>query len=213
MLLGCDPVTGRPRIPPDVLKAAVVGGLLADLFLSGRLYLADGGVHAGQDRIVPVPRVQRIACDRVRARPGRDIGFWVGHLDPVPGLVVAGLVRSGFLRQVRVRCAGSWWRRSWALAPAGPAFCRARVRGLGMILARSEPLTDRTLALAGLVDAAGLLPVVVHAAGITTVTDRSTIVPVRARIRHAFHHTATPDLALVCAAVTATTGPDTVLPA
>jgi len=209
VLLGHDPATGRPRIPPGTQRAAVVGGLLADLFLSGRLCLAGGGVQVRQDAPAPVPREQRIVCERVRARPGRDIAHWVGHLDTVPRLVNAGLAHAGILRQIRVRHAGSLWRRIWALAPAGPAYSRVRALDLGLVLARNEPLTGRVLALAGLVDATGLLPVAVRAAGPTAVIDPSAVTPVRARIRDALHRATTPDLALICAAVAGTAhGPD-----
>ena len=218
VLLGYDPVTGRPRVPTDVLRAVVVGGVLADLFLSGSLRLSGGGVVACEGVPVPGPRALRVVWERVRARPGRGIDHWVRDLGGVSALVVGGLVRGGVLRGVRVRRGGSWWRRAWVLAPAGPVFCRARTRGLGMVLARSDPLTGRALALAGLADAAGLLPVVVHAAGIASVTDLSTITPVRARIRHALHHATSPDLALICATITTTTtgtgpGPGPGLPA
>jgi len=206
VLLGHDPVTGRPRIPTDVLRSAVAGGLLADLFRSGHLHLVDGNiVQAGNDGPVPIRPGGQLVWQKIHERPDRDIAYWVGHLQDVSNLVIAGLVRSGLLRQLRVRNAGSWWRRTSALTPCGPVFARARTRELGLLLIRRTPLTERTMTLAALIDAAGLLPVIVHAAGIATITDLSIVTPVRTRIRHAFHRAATPELVMICTAVAATT--------
>ena len=205
VLLGHDPVTGRPRVPSDVLRSAVAGGLLADLFRSGHLGLGDGGlVQAERDGSASVRLGGQLVWQKVRDRPDRDVAYWVEHLQEVSNLVTAGLVRAGLLRQLRVRHSESWWRRTSALTPSGPVFARARTRELGLLLIRRTPLTQRTMALAALIDAAGLLPVVVHAAGIATITDLSIVTPVRTRIRHAFHRAATPELVMICTAVAAT---------
>jgi len=199
MLLLHDPVTGRPRVPAGTLTAGVVGGVLADMVLTGQVRVVRGLVRPGTG--LPIERLGRVVSQRVRSHPDRDVSYWLEHLDPVPGLVVARLVRARLIRQVRARDAGSWWRRSRILIPAGPGHSRWLARQVGLILTGPGPLTTRELVLAGLVDGTGLLPAVVHAAGPASGTDPAFIARARTRIRRAHGRAPVPGCTEICAEV------------
>ena len=200
-LLGYEPITGRHRVPVGVLRAGVIGGVLADLVLAGQLTVNAVGVRVSVQGEEPGDPVRGAVWQQVRYRPGSDVGYWVENLDTVPSLVLSGLLRDGLVRRIRAPRGSDWWRPAHQLRNLGSAYARGRTRQVGRALAGTDPLPGPVLALAGILDGIGLLPLAARRSGNATPVDPGTVARARATIRRTAHQSTHPGLCVIFATV------------
>jgi hypothetical protein len=92
-----DPYTGRSRLPEGQLSTCLAAGLLCELMLDGRVYLA-GGVLAPTEGAAPQDQLARDLVHRLSPRQPLSVADWLPALRPTAVELVAGrLLRSGLV--------------------------------------------------------------------------------------------------------------------
>ena len=155
---------GRPRNPSSALGYAVAGGIIAELLLSGRIVLGPdkkaqvAGIGQGTGDKVLDGALERI---RVEEKP-RDVKWWVRKIaggdwsnEAARNDVIDDLTDDGVLTRQTGKVLGMFTVTTHPPAdPAAPERPRAAVREV--LIGGAAP-DERTAALVGLVNAAGLV--------------------------------------------------------
>jgi Golgi phosphoprotein 3 (GPP34) len=153
-LMAHDDVTGRPFLQPRAMGLGVAGGLLAELILAGRLWLARGMVAVDRASRSAEPLTGTVLEQVLGERERYPVGDWLAFLArTATDDVAVRLLRAGYLQRAwsrRLRQASQW-------IPVDPDCAFAA-------LSRARPALDTagsaaySVTLAGLAIACGLGP-------------------------------------------------------
>lgn len=159
-LVALDDRTGRPRLAPKVLGLGLAGALLAELVLDERL-----AVHADRLRLLngrpPADPLARTVVDQLVAEgTAFPVRTWLVYLARRSTQQVAGRLRqAGYLTVVTAR---RLMRRETWYPPVDANVAFAPTARLAYALRTGRQVTWQDAALAGMVAATGLEPVVLH---------------------------------------------------
>jgi Golgi phosphoprotein 3 (GPP34) len=152
-LLAHHEATGKPHLQPRAAGLGLAGALLAELMLSGSIYLRPGQIIVA-DRSPPRDGLAQSVLRLVVSEPGqlaaRD---WLLFLARTAAQDVAlRLEQSGYLTRISPR--RPWRGERWVPVDSDCAF--APLLRVKSALDSSQPVTAQNAALAGLAAACGL---------------------------------------------------------
>lgn len=147
--------SGAPQLHPRATALGLAGALLGELVLAQRITIWGAEVRVTDPRSVPDALAQRILHEMLGAPEHPDIRTWLAYLakDSVTA-VSARLINAGLLRREESRVL---WRKNvryLATNYVQGAWPAVRVEKM---LVNGDRLTPADMALAALVEAAGLL--------------------------------------------------------
>jgi Golgi phosphoprotein 3 GPP34 len=153
-----DDVTGRPRQRPRAIGLGLAGALLGELMLAGKITV-EGGLMVPTAGYAPPDALAHAVLDQLTAeRERHGVRTWIAYLgQSATQRVAARLERKGHVREVEVR---RLLRVEVRWAPTDMSTAATPGALLRHHLDHRQPLEIGEIALAGLVEAIGLSPVV-----------------------------------------------------
>lgn len=142
---------GKPALPPRVMGLAMVGALLTELALFRRAGIRDGLLVIVSDMALREYVAQSLLAQILAQPQPLPVGDWLAYFAPsATDAVGHRLARAGVVHAHKRR-------RGWRFVPTDSTGAFFRAGRLAVMLDNEKPLTHAEGALAGLVEAAGLL--------------------------------------------------------